>query len=102
MGQAKRLSQLVQRDAIQVDRRPHSPHFVRVKVHVTSYRLGIHWRRIERVGQHAPRAIEWIRVAMRTAAEENVDRSRGGRVLSQRKPDGWALYPLVQGADDLP
>src|SRR5258706_416609 len=36
-----------------------------------------------------------------TAAEENVDRSRGGRVLSRRKPDVGALHPLVQGADDL-
>ena len=42
MGQAERMSRLVQRDAVQIDGGADPPGFVCVQMHVAGDRLGIH------------------------------------------------------------
>src|SRR5260370_39627226 len=87
MAQAKRMSNLVQRDAVQVDGRANSPDLIGFQMHVAGDRLGIPWGRIERVAQDSSRTVEGIRVAMGTAAEEPVDRFRGRWHLAWRDLD---------------
>ena len=67
--QAERVAQLMQRHAEDVDARPDVPRLVVVEVNVAGDGLRVGWRRVERLGQHAPRPIERKPAAIVAAGE---------------------------------
>ncbi len=101
MSETQGVAQLMQRHAVEIRIGPDAPTLVVVEMNIAGQRLGIGWRRIERVGQRSAGAVERVRIAVNAGGEQKVDCAGRGRARSGHEVEPGVPRPFLECALEL-